>query len=122
VELSAGLRAAVAERGELASLIDLYWRQVDAFNATQFLNDDEINALAAITYETTRKRMVGVPARTAEDAVAALDWLIKDGCDLSILSDDGGDSESDGPIGDCHTLVVSLVNAIRGYIEATVSA
>jgi hypothetical protein len=122
VGLSMAAKAATTERSELASLIDLYWRQVDAFNDTPFDNDVDFDVQALMTYEATRERMVGVPARTAEDAVAALDWLIRDECELSVLSEDGGCSEADGPIGDYHTLVLSLVNAIRDYIKSTVSA
>jgi hypothetical protein len=52
--------------------------------------------------------MIGVPARAAENALAALDWLIRDGVDFEIEYHDDPESSHEE---------VSLVAAIRGYIE-----
>jgi len=58
------------------------------------------------------EQMIGVPARTADDAPAAMDWLVKEGVDFeSGLGDDGSHQQ----------LVTSLVKAIRGYIEGRAS-
>jgi hypothetical protein len=40
--------------------------------------------------------MVGVPARTREDALAALDWLTKEGADLDELNAPGAHSTPAG--------------------------
>ena len=65
--------------------------------------DEENDALAEATFEATREQMVGVPARTAEDALAALDWLIKEGVDFET------DYLSSDPLGDHEEVVASLV-------------
>src|SRR5665648_401837 len=70
------------EPGQLAVLVRRYFAEIDAFNAFA-LTDEQADACAAATYEKTMLEMVGVPAITREDALAALDWLIKDGADLS---------------------------------------
>jgi len=70
-----------------------YWAEIDAFNVSgfnpvtgQYRSDKKSDAVAAATYEKTLLAMVGVPARTREDALAALDWLIKEGTDLDELN------------------------------------
>ena len=55
--------------------------------------------------------MIGVPARTTGDALAALDWLIKEGANLE--DEYGEDVLFFGEV------VTSLVDAIKGYIVST---
>ncbi len=65
---------------ELAALIQRYWAEVDAFN--QYPDDwsnEQANDLADATFETVAHQMIGVPVRTAEDAFAAIDLLIREG-------------------------------------------
>ena len=72
-----------AEPGELAALVRRYFAEVDAFNNDPRIADDfESDKLAAATYERTLRKIVRTPARTADDAVAAIDCLLKDsdGC------------------------------------------
>jgi hypothetical protein len=107
-----GLTIATGEPGEMAALVRRYFAELDAFTAFgKGKTDEEADAFAAATYEATMERMVGVPARTSEDALAALDWLIEDGADLDGLAD-GVDWSPLAPI------IRSLVDAIRGYIAA----
>jgi hypothetical protein len=73
------------EPGQLATLVHRYFDEVDAFNTralTDASTDEEADALAEATYNATLRQMIGVPARTMGDALAALDWLIKEGADL----------------------------------------
>jgi hypothetical protein len=63
--------------GELASILVLYWQQVDEFNDAQHISDEESDAHAAATYEATWRRVIGMPARTSNDALAALGWPSK---------------------------------------------
>jgi hypothetical protein len=90
-----------------------YFAEIDAFNGfviTDNRGDEEANAMAEATYEATRERMIGVPARSAEDALAAMDWLTKEGVDFETELGDDGPHEQ---------VVTSLVDAIRNYIVST---
>ncbi len=95
-----GATMAKGEPGQLASLVKLYFAQVDTFNNTEHPTDAEFDAHAG-PYHATLEQMVGVPALTAEDALAAIDWLVKEGADL--------ESEY-GYYGD---IVTSMVDAVR---------
>jgi hypothetical protein len=77
--------ASASRPGDLANLMRLYWRQVDDYNATDHYTDEHSDAHAAATYEKTMRLIVGVPARTADDALSALDWLCKEAM-LGVLS------------------------------------
>jgi hypothetical protein len=104
--------AAQAGGGELAALCRLYWQQVDEFNSTDHYTDEHSDRHAAETYERTVRLMTGAPARNAEDALAAIDWLIKKSPWFHIcLSADDCDHNNDL---DC--LTVSLIGAVRGYV------
>jgi len=110
-----------ATGGELAALCRRYWQQVDAFNNLEDLSDDESDAHAAATFERTVRLMIGVSARNAEDALAALDWLIKESTNMYlVLNDTAGDAFD--PDNDLDCLTVSLVRAVRGYIASTADA
>ena len=92
---------------ELAGLIRRYWVEWNAF--PNGASDDEINAYVAATFRATEDAMIGVPARTAEDALAALDFLIRESEDFELdLSDDEG-------------LHGSLIGAVRDYIARQVA-
>jgi hypothetical protein len=98
-------------------LVRRYFAEVDAFNDFALADertDEQADAFAAATYEKTMLEMVGVPARTREDALAALEWLIRDGADLDELNQ----QEDWNPF--CN-VAGSLVDAIRGYIEGRVA-
>jgi hypothetical protein len=62
---------ATGEPGELAALIRRYWAEVDILNATHHETDEEFDAHCEATYDKTLSEMIGVPARAAEDALAA---------------------------------------------------
>jgi len=102
----------MGEPGELAALVRRYFAETEAFcSFARDRTDEECDAFAATTYEGTMERMVGIPAWTAEDALAALDWLIKDEANLGHL-----DTESrEWHVGS--RVAGSLVDAIREYIE-----
>jgi hypothetical protein len=53
--------------------------------------------------------MIGVPARTAEDALAAIDFLIRENASFEDLDYDNHWGR----------VMTSLVDAIRGYIVST---
>ena len=100
---------------ELAVLVHRYFEEVDAFNAwcsATYPDDDAFDARAASTYDATCDRMLGMPVRTAKDAVAALDWLIRDEAHLDVLGDGYRRDES---------IVVSLVEALRDYLTGIAS-
>jgi hypothetical protein len=97
--------------GELAALVRRYFEQVDVFNrvAVQDARTDKQNdALARATFEKTIRQIVGVPARTRKDALAALEFLEREEMIEIWVNSAGGLSES-------------LVAAIRGYIEGGVA-
>jgi hypothetical protein len=86
-----GAAVTFGEPGELAALVRRYFEEVEYFNATGFdgtdyRSDEESDALAESTFDKTMHEMVGVPARSREDALAALEWLTKDGANLDELS------------------------------------
>jgi hypothetical protein len=58
--------------------------------------------------------MIGLPAPTAGDALAAIDWLIKEGANLE--DEYGDDVLFFGEV------VTSLVDAVRGYIVSSAQA
>jgi hypothetical protein len=94
----------------LAALIARYFDEVHTFNATTHQTDAESNAHAAATYTATLRKIVGVPARTSDDAAAALNWLIKENIDF--------ETEYHG-YGLFGRVVTSLVDALKGYIVST---
>jgi hypothetical protein len=109
----AGTAAGVsAPPASLAEMIDRYFKAVDAFNKRQ-VHGDETDADADCLMEKTvgkaMRAIVGVPARTAADAAAALDWLLVEEVDLS---GESGDSA------EFRRVVDSVVGAIRGYLSA----
>ncbi len=95
-------------------LVPRYYAEVDAFNTrtlTDASTDEDAYVIAEATYNATLRRMIGVPARTADDALAAIDWFIKE-C---------ADTQLDIANGDClyDRVAGSLVNAVRDYIAST---
>lgn len=72
------------EGGELATLIARYFTEVDAFNAAPGEDDAAFEAKASSTYEATLHKMIGMPVHTPGDAVAAIDWILRDGEDCLI--------------------------------------
>ena len=69
------LASHVESGGQLATLVKQYFDQVDIFNATEHQTDEESDAHAAATFETTMRRMAETPIRSADDAVALVDWM-----------------------------------------------
>jgi hypothetical protein len=72
----APLSFAEGKPGELAILIRRYFGEVKAFHNSDLLGDDDY-FLADAPFYTTLREMVGVPASTREDALAA--WIIFEG-------------------------------------------
>ncbi len=92
---------------ELAVLIRRYWIEVEAFNNhPSEWTDEQANALAYATFDKTLRDMVGVPARTAEDAWAAMEWVTREGQDCKI--------DSEGCL--YNRVAYSLANAARDYL------
>jgi hypothetical protein len=89
----------------LLQLITRYRCELDAFNANQFEDDDECIAAANSTFESTLSNMVGMPAETKAEALAALQLLQHELEDLSLAA------------GQLATNLTSLFAAVRGYIE-----
>ena len=98
----------------MAALIQRYHSEVDAFNATDHPTDKDSNAHA--TYQATIREMIGVPARSAEDALAAIDFFIKEGADLMIEL--GGGDDHDTRIEELIALVADHVVARAAFAEA----
>jgi len=97
--------------GELAALVKRYFEQVDVFNRVAVQDgrtDKQNDALARATYDKTLQRIIGAPARTSDDALAALEFLERE----EMIETWAGDAEG---------LSESLVDAIRGYIEGRVA-
>ena len=112
--LPMGVTMAKGEPGQLAGLVSRYFAEVDVFNATAHQTDEESDAHAESTCLATLRRIIGTPARTADDALAAMDWLIKENADFK---NELGDTESI-----YGRAVTSLVDALRGYIASTAEA
>ena len=64
--------------GELASLIRRYFKEVKAFHDSDLVADDDY-FLADAPFDATLRKMVGAPASTREDALAAITWIIFEG-------------------------------------------
>jgi hypothetical protein len=99
--------ACAAGGGELAGLIRLYFQQVDEFNATPHETDEWFNAHAASTFQATLSRMHNVPIRSADDALAFLDFLERE----ELIEDFCG--ELDG-------MVSTSIGSLRRYIAEEV--
>jgi hypothetical protein len=113
IGLPMGAAMARGEPGQLAALVSRYFAEVDAFNTralTDASTDEEADALAEATYRTTLRQMIGTPARTPDDALAALDWLFKEDADFK---------NEYGGAGLFGRVVTSLVDAIKDYIVST---
>jgi hypothetical protein len=103
----------MTRKSSLAPLIRLYFHQINTFNTRPFRfeqTDEEANTLARATYEKTLRQIIGVPVRTAEDAVAAFDFLVREKVDLG--------SEPDWP-SDFGKVTHSLVDSLRSYLAAS---
>jgi hypothetical protein len=93
---------------DLSSLVRLYFQQVDDFNSRATRADEtdkEANALLDRTAIKTMRKMIGVPVESREDALAALDWLIKE---------DAIEMSGDAPF---ERAAASIVYALRGYLD-----
>ena len=64
--------------GELASLIRRYFEEVKTFHDSDLVADDDY-FLADAPFDATLRKMVGAPASTREDALAAITWIIFEG-------------------------------------------
>ena len=94
----------------LASLVKRYFAEVDAFNTSPL--DDDGHFHGDQPFDATLEEMIGVPAQTADDALAAIDWLKHDGegCMIEL----GGDGLYGQVAG-------SLVDAVRDYLATRVA-
>ena len=94
-----------ADAGRLAGLVAQYFAQAEAVNKTRHETDEELTTHVQATTGKMLKKLVGVPAPTARDALAALDFLVAEGAIQEI-----GDGSNFG------AAVNSLVEAIQGYL------
>ena len=108
VALTGPALAALPEHDRLAMLIARYYAEVDVFNATDHPTDAESDALMEKTYMKTVAEMTGVPATTAAGALAALAFIERE--EIVIDSDSDSDYAFDA-------MIMSLLKAVRGYIE-----
>ena len=93
-----------------SGLVSRYFEEVATFNMNDFENwdwDDLINPDAP--HDVTMRKMIGVPVRTADDATAAVEFLIREGEATSISLD--ADGLDWGRV--CHSLVVELHAYLR---------
>ena len=98
-----GLCKDATEGGELAALIQRYFEETDAFSSWSSEtspSDEEFDARADATFNATSEALSSVPARTREDALAAIEFLERENC----VETSWAPAEA-------------LLNAIRGYIE-----
>jgi hypothetical protein len=79
VALSGVPAFASGQPGELAALVQRYFAEVDVFNSSGEEDDAAADRLAAATFDQTLQKMIGVPARSRADALAAIEWLIAEG-------------------------------------------
>ena len=91
----------------LSVVIKRYWAEIEAFENTPHTDVAVSDAQADETFIRTQKEMIGLPARTADDALAALDWLVRREAELIQVGSDG-----------YLPIVESLVTAIHGYLMA----
>lgn len=110
-------KAAPGQTSELAALIRRWWAEGDAFNALP--NDilgDHASAIANSTYNATANQMIGVPARTPEDTLAAIEWLIRE--------DDANERiHFDDSVCGClyDRVSHSLMHAVRDYLAGVLA-
>ena len=98
---------------ELAALVRRDYEEVDAFNLVAHLTGEASDAHADATYNATMAEMIGVPARTASDALAAMEWLTREGAGSMIELDAEGTPWS--------KTCLSLMNAVKEYIARGVA-
>jgi hypothetical protein len=87
-----------------------YFAEVAAFNASP--PDDDDYFLGDQPFDSTLREMIGVPARSAEDSLAAVEWIIDDGKDCMI-------SLGEALYG---RVASSLLNATRDYLASMVQS
>ena len=107
--LPIGVVMAKGEPGQLAALIRRYWAEVDAFNADPAMEDDGLY-FSEQPFDLTARQMIGVPARSADDALAAIELVIRDGEHSMIELDPDGSKWA--------RLHTSLVTAVRDYLAS----
>jgi phytoene dehydrogenase-like protein len=95
---------AANEPSELAALIRRYRAEIDAWEAKD-KTDEEFQA--DTPFDATMQQMIGVPARTRDDALAAFQFIR----DEFELEDTYGDYLADA--------LTSLLDAVDGYIVST---
>jgi hypothetical protein len=105
---------------ELAAIVRRYFAELDEFDSMpghvfDALPDAEVHAIANATYAGTAKKMIGVPARTPADALAAVDWIIREGRD-SVIEIDG---KPDAFL--YNRVTHSLIHALRDYLAGRVA-
>lgn len=87
--------------GDLAKLIRLYWWEYEALNKHPSggqQDSSEFDALVAATIPRIEKSLIGVPALSHADALAAVEWLQRE--------EDVADSVA----------FDSIIEAVRGYV------
>src|SRR6185369_6019829 len=107
--VAVGLPALPEGPGQLAALVKRYFAEVAAF-CSDPRGDDDNWYLADQPFHVTLRELMGVPVRSRDDAVAAVDWIIFEGKDGVINF--GGDGLF-GQVGE------SLGHALRNYLRAS---
>jgi hypothetical protein len=92
----------------LAELGKRYFAELEIFNALEAKTDEQTDAQAE-TWKATERLMVGVPVRSNEDALAAVDWLINhgEGCMIDLSGDE---------------IAGSLMRELRAYLARKVAS
>ena len=109
----APLSFAEGKSGALATLIRRYFAELEAFqNADSDWLQDDHNFLADQPYDATLRELIGIPAHSADDALCAIEFILREGEGCAII---GGESLY-GRVGE------SLATAIRDYLAGIVAA
>jgi hypothetical protein len=75
---------------QLAALVRDYLEDLAAFNASDPAVEDVVWFQRPDSFDKLGPRIIGVPIKTHEDAVAALDWIFQAnaGCMIDLSDDD----------------------------------
>jgi hypothetical protein len=97
----------------IASIVRRYFACADACNAVpDDFPDDKYDVIARATLAAAAEELVGKPVRNAQDALAAVEWLVQHGRDNRIELDDSADAPPHDRI--CY----SLLHALRDYLRS----
>ena len=109
--LAAAPALAAGGPSELAALARRYFAEVAAFNTNPDLGDDDFFH-ADQPFDVTLQQMVGVPVRSIEDALAAVEVVLHEGegCMIDLSSEAASDKAA-----------ASCLHAVRDYLAGRVA-